>query len=54
MIKGGDDRDEEWQKTFSVVMVIEMWELCQKCFREPLRPMVRTIQMSNSLRNGSS
>jgi hypothetical protein len=30
MIKGGDDRDEEWQKTFRMVMVIEKWELCQK------------------------
>jgi hypothetical protein len=30
MIKRGDDRDEEWQKTFRMVMVIETWELYQK------------------------
>jgi hypothetical protein len=30
MVKREDDRDEEWQKTFRMAMVIETWELCQK------------------------
>jgi hypothetical protein len=30
MIKRGDDRDEELQKTFRMVMVIEMRQLYQK------------------------
>jgi len=54
MIKRGDDRDEDWQKTFRMVMVMIRGNSARKWLREPLHPMGRTIQTSNSLRKGSS